>query len=111
VRASISCALTRTRLLARCTLPMSTCAILSACAISGKLRDAVVRYCITLVRLMTFRSAIFARFVRISSCTPSAKKEFSWFALRFSNGSTAIDFSSVTTGAVTGASFSDFDRR
>ena len=35
-------------------------------------RDPLL-YCITLVRLITFRSAIFARFVRISSCTPSAK--------------------------------------
>jgi hypothetical protein len=31
-------------------------------------------YFITLVRLMTFRSAILARSVRISSCTPPAKK-------------------------------------
>jgi hypothetical protein len=33
-------------------------------------------YCITDVRLMTFKSAIFARWVRISSCTPSAKYSF-----------------------------------
>ncbi len=34
---------------------------------------AVFLYCITLVRLITFRSAILARSVRISSWTPSAK--------------------------------------
>ena len=42
---------------------------------------------------MTFRSAIFASFVRMSSCTPSAKAAaFSFSSLRFSNGRTAIPF-------------------
>jgi hypothetical protein len=41
---------------------------------------------------MTFRSAIFAKSVRISSCTPSVKYALSGSRLRFSNGSTAIDF-------------------
>src|SRR6266581_6957487 len=49
----------------------------------------------TEVRLITFRSATFARSARISSCTPSVKNAFSWFALRFSNGSTAILFSGI----------------
>ena len=72
-RASINCAVTRTRLPTRCTLPSSTCATCRACAISGSLRELFSRYCITLVRLVTFRSATFASVVRISSCTPSAK--------------------------------------
>ena len=42
--------------------------------------------CITHVRLITFRSAIFERSVRISSCTPSVKKAFAFSSLRFSNG-------------------------
>src|SRR5439155_1071851 len=44
----------------------------------------------TLVRLITLRSAIFASLVKVSSCTPSAKKASSLLSLRFSNGSTAI---------------------
>jgi len=39
---------------------------------------------------MTFKSATFARFVRISSWIPSAKNAVSWFALRLSNGNTAM---------------------
>ena len=46
---------------------------------------------------MTFKSAIFARSVRISSCTPSVKKAFSLSLLRFSNGSTAMLFSPIAT--------------
>ena len=38
LRASINCALTRTRLAERCTLPSNTCATFKACAISGSLR-------------------------------------------------------------------------
>src|SRR5882724_5619581 len=45
------------------------------------------------VRLITFRSAILARFVKISSCTPSVKKAFAFSSLRFSNGRTAMVFS------------------
>ena len=51
-----------------------------------RFRFAPLLYCITDVRLMTFKSAIFARSLRISSCTPSAKNAFSGSALRFSNG-------------------------
>ena len=47
--------------------------------ISRKLRGAPLLYSITEVRLITFRSAIFARSVRISSCTPSAKNAFCFF--------------------------------
>ena len=57
----------------------------------------------TEVRLITFRSAIFARWVRISSCTPPAKNAFSVSRLRFSNGSTAMLFS----GTFAGAAFSE----
>src|SRR4030095_15588214 len=56
------------------------------------------------VRLITFRSAILARFVKISSCTPSVKKAFAFSSLRFSNGRTAMLFSGTAGGpAVTGA--------
>lgn len=41
---------------------------------------AALPFCMTEVRLITFKSAIFARAVRISSCTPSAKK--GWLFLR-----------------------------
>src|SRR5262249_60419531 len=47
----------------------------------------------TEVRLITFRSATFASSLRISSCTPSAKKAFSCSLLRLLNGSTAMLFS------------------
>src|SRR6266496_3900522 len=47
----------------------------------------------TLVWLMTLRSEIVASLVKISSCTPSAKKALSGSPLRFSNGNTAILFS------------------
>src|SRR6266700_7990933 len=57
----------------------------------------------TEVRLITFRSATFARSARISSCTPSVKNAFSWFALRFSNGSTAMLFSGIAVAVETGA--------
>src|SRR6266568_6644645 len=50
----------------------------------------------TEVRLITLRSAILARSVRISSCTPSAKYAFCLSSLRFSNGSTAILFSGIS---------------
>ena len=60
------------------------------------MRGAPLLYCITDVRLITFRSAILARLVRISSCTPSVKKAFAFSSLRFSNGSTAIDFALMT---------------
>src|SRR4030095_10306152 len=67
--------------------------------ISRRLRCAPVLYCITEVRLMTFRSAIFARSVKISSCTPSVKKAFSLSLLRFSNGRTAMLFSGPLAAA------------
>src|SRR5262249_4768559 len=70
------CALTRILLAARCTVPSSKCATPSCCPISRRLRASPLLYCITLVRLMTFRSAIWARSLRIWSCTPSAKCSF-----------------------------------
>src|SRR5438552_17424162 len=99
VLASNNCALTRTRPPARCTLPSSTCATPSCWAISRRLRVAAFLYWITLVRLITFRSATLARFVRTSSCTPSAKYAFSFSALKCSKGRTAILFSGI--GAAT----------
>ena len=47
------------------------------------------------MRLITLRSATLARLERISSCTPSVKKAVSWFALKFSNGRTAMLFSGI----------------
>jgi len=44
----------------------------------------------TLVRLITLRSAIFASLIKMSSWTPSAKNSCSFSSLRFSNGSTAM---------------------
>src|SRR5437868_10764483 len=55
----------------------------------------------TEVRLMTFKSAILARSVRISSCTPSVKKALSGSRLKFSNGSTATLFSGMVAAVVT----------
>src|SRR2546423_4899964 len=95
VRASINCALTRTLLPALCTLPSSKWATPSCWPISRRLRCTPVLYCITDVRLITFRSATLARSVRISSCTPSVKNAFSLLSLKFSNGSTAILFSGI----------------
>src|SRR6059058_2175158 len=46
----------------------------------------------TLVRLMTLRSAILASFLRTSSCMPSTKDASLLSSLRFSNGRTAIPF-------------------
>ena len=57
----------------------------------------------TLVRLMTFKSAILARWVKISSWTPSAKKAFAFSSLRFSNGSTAMLFSTAVASERAGA--------
>src|SRR3954447_20678617 len=62
---------------------------------SRRLRCVPVLYCITDVRLITLRSAILARLVRISSCTPSVKKTLSGSRLRFSNGRTATLFSEI----------------
>jgi hypothetical protein len=98
VRASINCALTRTLPAARCTLPSSRWDTPSCCPISRRLRGRPLRYCITLERLMTFRSAMFARSVRISSCTPSAKYALSLSLLRFSKGRTATLFSGIAAG-------------
>ena len=70
------------------TLPSSTCETRSASPIWRVSR--LPRYCITLVRLMTLRAAIFASLVKRSSWTPSAKEASSLSLLRFSNGSTAI---------------------
>ena len=51
---------------------------------------------------MTLTSRIFVRLVMTSSCTPSAKNSFSFSALRFANGSTAIDFSPWASPAAEG---------
>src|SRR6266550_1327171 len=59
-------------------------------ATSRNLRGTPLLYCLTLVRLITLRSATLARWFRISSCTPSVKKAFCLLSLRFSNGRTAI---------------------
>src|SRR5262245_39490405 len=59
-------------------------------------------YAITLVRLITLRSAIFARLVKISSWTPSAKNAFSWFALMLVKGRTAMLLSGITGAANVG---------
>ena len=48
---------------------------------------------------MTFRSPILARFVRMSSWMPSAKKAFSLSSLKFSKGRMAIDLSSFRADA------------
>src|SRR6266705_3565161 len=55
------------------------------------------------VRLITFRSATFARSARISSCTPSVKKALSGSRLRFSNGNTAMLFSRIAVAIETPA--------
>src|SRR5438034_7614888 len=52
-------------------------------------------YCMTEVRLITFKSLILARFDSSSSWMPSAKKAFSFSSLRFSKGRTAILFSGI----------------
>src|SRR6266849_10731757 len=45
------------------------------------------------MREMTFRSPIFDRLVRMSSCIPSAKYAFAFSSFRFAKGNTAIDLS------------------
>ena len=50
----------------------------------------VPRYSNTDVRLMTLRSATFAKSVRIASCTPSLKCAYCVSSLKFSNGNTAM---------------------
>src|SRR6266513_1179173 len=67
---------------------------------SGRFRSAPTLYCIVDVRLITFRSATLERPVRISSCTPSAKKAFSFSSLKFSKGRTAMLFSGIGAGAL-----------
>src|SRR5205807_10535484 len=63
---------------------------------SSRLRATQGLYCITEVRLITFKSAILARLVRSSSCTPLAKTAFAFSSLRFSKGKTAMLFSGIT---------------
>src|SRR6266480_5537254 len=64
----------------------------------------------TEVRLITFRSATFARSARISSCTPSVKKALSGSRLKFSNGSTAMRFSGIAVAVETDATASSLGR-
>ena len=72
----------RTRSPARRTLPSRIVATPSSAAISRR-GFWVPLYRITEVREMTFRSRIFASWVRMSSVIPSAKKAFSGSGLRF----------------------------
>src|SRR6266481_646229 len=69
--ALINCTFTRTRLPLRRTLPSRSVATPSALPISRALRTASPRYDMTDMREMTFRSPIFERLVRISSCMRS----------------------------------------
>src|ERR1041384_3763345 len=57
--------------------------------ICSRFCSATSRNFITDERLVTLRSLIFARLVRMSSCTPSAKNELSLSGLKFWNGNTA----------------------
>src|SRR5881227_3820570 len=80
VCASISCTETRIWLPDLRTLPSTTLPTPSCCAISLRLRVIPLLYCITDVRLITFKSLILERFDNSSSWIPSAKKAFSFFA-------------------------------
>ena len=93
------------RLPARRAVPSRICATPSASPISRKLRTPLLNCC-TEVRLITLRSATFARLERTSSCTPAAKYSFSLSSLKFSNGRTAMLFSGmlrVVAGAICSA--------
>src|SRR5947207_5682566 len=67
----------------------------SCFAISGKFSGALLNFWVD-VREITLRSATLASRVRISSCTPSAKKALSGSRLRLSNGKTAIDLLAIS---------------
>ena len=92
--ASINCTLTRTLFPDRRTLPSRILETPSALPISRRFVGRP-RYCITDVREITLRSLIFERFVSTSSWMPSAKYAFSFSSLKFSNGKTAIDLSTL----------------
>ena len=94
VHASMSWALTRTRLPNRRAVPSRICATPNATPISRRFREPLLNCC-TEVRLITFRSATLARFERMSSCTPAAKYSFSLSSLKFSKGKTAILFRGI----------------
>src|SRR5207244_6898657 len=96
VRVSTSCTDTRTWSPDRRTLPSTTLLTLSCCAISVRLRLVPLLYCITDVRLITFRSLILERFESNSACTPSAKNAFSLSVLSFCRGRTAMLLSGGT---------------
>src|SRR6266550_1449863 len=102
VTASINCTETRIWFPDRRTLPSTTLLTPSWRAISLRLRVMAVLYCMTEVRLITFRSLILERFDSNSSWMPSAKKAFSFSSLRFSSGSTAMLFSEIGRGAPPG---------
>src|SRR5206468_10793705 len=70
------------------------CITPSCFAISRKSEGALLNRWVD-VREITFRSAILARRVRISSWMPSAKYALSGSRLRLSNGRTATDFSGI----------------
>src|SRR6266513_1885895 len=67
VSASINCMETRIWFPDRRTLPSTTLLTPSCCAISLRLRVMAVLYCMTEVRLITFRSLILERFDSILS--------------------------------------------
>src|SRR5882724_11520520 len=71
----------------------------SCFAIWERLRGLLLYRCVE-VREITFKSAILARRVRISSWMPSAKYALSFSSLKFSNGSTAMLFSGIKTVAL-----------
>src|SRR6266404_4481674 len=76
VSASINCTETRTWFPDLRTLPSTTLLTPSCCAISLRLRVMPLLYCMTEVRLITFKSLILARFESNSSWMPSAKYAF-----------------------------------
>ena len=94
VRASMSCALTRTRLPTRRAVPSRICATPRSTPISRTFREPLLNCC-TEVRLITFKSATLARLERTSSCTPAAKYSFSLSSLKFSKGRTAMLFCGI----------------
>ena len=93
MRVSINCAFKRRCVPILRTLPSKMWDTRSSLPIWRTFR--LPRYSMTLVRLITFRSAILASFVRTSSCTPSTNAAASSLcSLRFSNGRTAIPLAS-----------------
>ena len=80
-----------------CTLPSRMLARRAAARFARKFSGELLYFCVE-VREITFRSAILASRVRISSWMPSAKYALSGLRLRFSNGRTAMFFSGIFAG-------------